>query len=130
MIKYYRRIFFFNVRETWFTYQYKFADIFSLNSFLHLKNFENKKIPAIQVNSHTLELDLEQDLGVILANFSKQIRQQTKIAENEGTTCYFHQEIDQFVSFFNDFAVKFPSCQYFVCSKLAQAKLEIDTRQF
>ena len=106
MIRYYKKIFFFNVYESWFTYRYKFWDIFSLNVFLHLKNSENKKIPAVRHNSYTIELNLEQDTNVIVSNFSKQIRQQIKIAEGEGTTCYFHKEIDQFVSFFNDFAIK------------------------
>jgi hypothetical protein len=106
MVRYYRKIFFLNVYESWFTYQYKFGDIFTLNVFLHVKNAGNKKIPAILKTTHTLELDLEQDQELIFSNFSKQIRQQIKIAENEGTTCYFHKEIDQFVAFFNDFAVK------------------------
>lgn len=106
MIRYYRKIFFFNVKETWFTYQFKFVDIFSLNSFLHIKNNCGKKIWAVQKTSHTIELNLEQDKDLILANFSKQIRQQVKIAENEGTICYFHKEIDKFVDFFNDFANK------------------------
>lgn len=106
MIRYYKKIFIFNVKETWFTHQYQFWDLFSLNVFLHIKNGENKKIHGVQYNSHTLELDLAQDTGVIVANFSKQIRQQVKIAENEGTITYFHNEIDQFVSFFNDFAIK------------------------
>ncbi|MEP7108288.1 MAG: hypothetical protein ABI760_09895 [Ferruginibacter sp.] len=80
--------------------------MFSLNVFLHLKNCDNKKIPAVQNNSHTIELKLEQDTEVIFSNFSKQIRQQVRIAENEGTICYFHNEIDRFVDFFNEFALK------------------------
>jgi hypothetical protein len=106
MIRYNKKIFIFKVKETWFTYQYRFWDIFSLNVFYHLKNIEGKKIPGVQNNSHTLELDMEQDLDLILSNFSKQIRQQIKIAENEGTNCYFHREIDLFVNFVNDFAHK------------------------
>jgi hypothetical protein len=106
MITYKKKIFIFNINETWFTYQYKFWDIFSLNAFLHLKNNKFKNIPAIQVDSYTLELDLEQEKDIIFSNFSKQIRQQIKIAENEGTSCYFHNDIDCFVSFFNEFAIK------------------------
>ncbi|MEO7523658.1 MAG: hypothetical protein ABIT58_06150 [Ferruginibacter sp.] len=56
--------------------------------------------------SHTLELDLEQSEEVIFSNFSKQIRQQVKIAEKEGTTCYFHERVDEFADFFNEFAAK------------------------
>ncbi|MEO5892428.1 MAG: hypothetical protein ABIQ31_19420, partial [Ferruginibacter sp.] len=106
MIRYYKKIFFFKVQESWFTYQYNFWDIFSLNVFMHLKKCGNRKILAVQDNSHTVELNLEQDAEVIYSNFAKQIRQQAKIAEKEDTTCYFHNEIDRFVDFFNDFAVK------------------------
>lgn len=107
MIKYHKKIFIFSVKESWFTYEPKFWDIFSLHVFLHLKNKGNKRIPGVRdINSHTIELNLDPDKEVIFANFSKQIRQQVKIAENEGTVCYFHNEIDQFVEFFNEFAVK------------------------
>ncbi len=106
MIKYYKKIFLFKVKESWFSHQYNFLDLFTLNSFLHVKNNLNPKIFAIQEDSHTLELELDQDANAIHANFSKQIRQQTKISENEGTICYFHNEIDKFVTFFNEFALK------------------------
>ena len=106
MINYNNRVSFFTVSEHWFTYQYKFRNFFSLNAFFHLKNIDNIKIPGVQVISHTLELDLLQTEDEIASNFSKQIRQQIKIAENEGTDGYFHEDVDEFVSFFNDFAVK------------------------
>lgn len=106
MVKYYKKIFLFNVQENWYNYQYSFWDIFSLKAFLHIKDTSQKKIPALQSNSYTIELNLEQDLDVIYAKFSKQIRQQIKIAENEGTYCTFHNEVDEFVAFFNDFAAK------------------------
>lgn len=105
MIRYFKKFYFLKVYESWFTYQFKFSDIFSLNVFFHLKN-NTKWIPAIRDNSYTLELNLEQEESLIVANFSKQIRQQSKIAETEGTICYFHQEIDKFVDFFNEFALK------------------------
>jgi lipid II:glycine glycyltransferase (peptidoglycan interpeptide bridge formation enzyme) len=73
---------------------------------MHVKNADDKKKTGKLDISHTLELDLEQDIPVIFSNFSKQIRQQIKIAENEGTSCYFHHEIEKFADFFNDFAIK------------------------
>jgi hypothetical protein len=107
MIRFYKKVSFFNVCESWFTYQFRFRDLFSLNVFMHLKNYGDKKIPAVRdKSSYTIELPLDEDPGIIFSNFSKQIRQQVKIAEKEGTVCYFHNEIDQFVSFFNDFAKK------------------------
>ncbi|MEP7142008.1 MAG: hypothetical protein ABI707_04010 [Ferruginibacter sp.] len=106
MIRYHKKIFFFRVFESWFNYEYRFSNIFSLNVFMHVKNSNHKKIAGVQNISHTIELDLEQDTNEIFSNFSKQVRQQVKIAENEGTRCYFHQEIDRFADFFNDFAMR------------------------
>jgi len=106
MIQYYKKVLFFKVKESWFSYQFKWNDLFSLNVFFHIKDKINKKIWGVKENTFTIELDLEQSIDILQANFSKQIRQQIKIAENEGTICYFHTDIDQFVSFFNDFAFK------------------------
>lgn len=106
MVTYNKKIFIFNVKESWYTYKHNFWNIFSLNAFLHLKNLDNKRIFAFKKISHTLELDLTNNVETIFANFSKQIRQQIKIAENEGIICYFHQDIEKFVDFFNEFALK------------------------
>ena len=73
---------------------------------MQLKYSDRKRISGIPKTWHTLELNLEQDIELIFSNFSKQIRQQVKIAENEGTCCYFHTEVEKFADFFNEFAVK------------------------
>ena len=106
MVRYYKRRHFIKVKISWFGYQYNFWDLFSFNAIMHLKGYENKKAPGIPMNSHTLELSLEKDTEVIFSNFSKQIRQQTKIAEQEGIKCYFHENVNSFVEFFNDFAAR------------------------
>ena len=106
MIRYYKKFSFLKVYENWFTYKYKLGDVAGLNVYWHVKKQDTSKIPAIKNISHTIELDLEQDAETITANFSKQIRQQAKIAENEGIVCQFHQQVDDFVHFFNEFAVK------------------------
>lgn len=106
MITYKKKLFIFNIDETWFNYDDSIWNIFRLNVFMHVKNAENKRKTGKLDLTHTLELDLEQDTEQIFSGFSKQIRQQFKIAENEGTTYYFHQEIEKFADFFNDFAIK------------------------
>ena len=106
MVRYKKKLFIFNINETWFNYDYSIWNIFKLNVFMHVKEAEHKKKTGKLDISHTLELDLQQDLESIFSNFSKQIRQQVKIAESEGTTCYFHHEIEKFANFFNDFAIK------------------------
>lgn len=105
MVRYYKKISFLKVYESWFTYQFQLKNLFSLNVFFHLKN-KKKWIPAIENKTYTLELDLENDADTISAKFNKQIRQQIKIAEREGTSCHFHNDIEKFVDFFNDFAKK------------------------
>ena len=105
MIRYYKKFYFLKVYENWFSYNFRFWDVFSLNVFFHIKN-QVGFIPGIKSNSYTLELDLTQETNAIFSDFSKQIRQQVKIAENEGIECIFHSEIDTFVDFFNEFAQK------------------------
>ena len=105
MVSYYKRVSFFKVYEAWFTYQFRLKNLFSLNVFFHLKD-KKQWIPAIENKTYTLELNLENDIDTISSKFNKQIRQQVKIAEKEGVTCYFHNDVQGFVEFFNDFAKK------------------------
>lgn len=105
MVSYYKKIYFLKVCESWFSYQFNLKNIFSFNVSYHLKK-SGKWIPAVKVYSHTLELDLQKDIELVFANFSKQVRQQVKVAEKEGTSCYFKNDVEGFVSFFNEFAVK------------------------
>lgn len=106
MIKSHKKVSFFKVNEYWFSYKSRFQDIFSLSVLQHLKDSDNKFFFGVQRISHTLELDLEQDVETIFAGFAKQIRQQAKIAENEGTICYFNTEVARFADFYNEFAQK------------------------
>jgi hypothetical protein len=106
MIRYYRKISFFRLCETWFNYQYNQSDIFGLNVFRHLKDAETNTIAGVKEITHTVELNLEQDINTIFANFSSDIRRKIRKAESEGCICYFHNNTDQFVSFFNEFAEK------------------------
>ncbi len=106
MIKYYKKIFLFKVRETWFDYQFRIADIFSLNVFMHLKDQHKKQFHGVKDISYTVELNLEQDQEIIFANFSNDVRRKIKKAATEGTICYFDDDIDGFVEFFNDFAIR------------------------
>ena len=105
MVSYYKKIYILKDCESWFSYPFNLKNIFSFNVSYHLKNTA-KWIPAVKVYSHTLEVDLQKDINLIFANFSKQIRQQVKVSEKEGTTCHFKNDVESFVAFFNEFAVK------------------------
>lgn len=104
MVRYFKKLYFVKVKVSWFSYQFNFWDLFFFTAIMDLKDYKSKKKPGIQMNSHTLELSLKQDREIIFSNFSKQIRQQAKIAELEGMKCYFHTDVNSFVEFFNDFA--------------------------
>jgi len=106
MIRYCKKFYFLKIYENWFEYKHTLKDTFSLNVYWNVKKQDTKKIPAVKSTSHTIELDLSQEMDTIFANFSKQIRQQFKIAENEGITTSFNGDADEFINFFNDFAAK------------------------
>ncbi len=106
MIRYYKKFYFLKVYENWFQYRYRLKDALGLNVYWHVKKQDKSSIPAIKNISHTVELKLEQDTETITTSFSKQIRQQTRIAETEGINCTFNNDIETFVEFFNDFARK------------------------
>ena len=106
MVSYYKKIFRFKVQETWFGYQFRTPDIFALNVFMHVKDQHKKKFHVVKNISHTVELNLEQDEQIIFANFSNDVRRKIKKAATDGTICYFKDDIDAFVEFFNDFAIR------------------------
>lgn len=106
MIRYYKKFYFLKVYENWFQYKYRLKNALGLNVYWNVKKQDSNSIPAIKFISHTVELELTQDAETIQANFSKQIRQQARIAETEGITCTFNNDIETFVEFFNDFAKK------------------------
>jgi hypothetical protein len=105
MVRFYKKFYFFKVYENWFTYKFRFLDLLTLNSHLHLKNSEKRKVYGIRNDSHTVELNLEQDVDVIYANFRNTVKQEIRKSEKEGVVCDFRQDnIDEFVQFYNDFA--------------------------
>lgn len=104
MIRYYKKISLLKIQESWFDGKLDLWDLFSFKVVYHLK--KDKKMIGVKEISHTIELDLEQDKQTILANFSKANRQQIRKAEEEGVIIDTNEDIDAFVDFFNDFAIK------------------------
>lgn len=104
MISYQKKFYFFKVRETWFQYKFHPANLFGLRLYSHVKNIEGKKIIGIKDNSFTVELPLDEDKDIILSNFRNTVKQEIRKSEKEGVMCAFETNIDEFVSFYNDFA--------------------------
>ena len=106
MISYYRKVAFLKLHEQWFAYRFRFSDILGFTVYWHVQEPKKVRTPMIRKISHTMELDLRQEMEEILAGYAKQTRKQTKTAETEGVTCCFEQNLDLFLEFYNDFARK------------------------
>jgi hypothetical protein len=105
-MKFYKKIYLLKSYQCWFKDEWTLSHFFSFVAFLHIKQGNIKNSLCFQENSHTLEIDLRQDLNVIYSKFAKQVRQQTTQAVQEGITYQFHEDIKGFETFFNDFASK------------------------
>jgi len=105
-MKFFKQNSFIKTYQYWFSGKWKPHHIFSFVAFLHIKEGRKQKPFCFRENSHTLEIDLTQDIGFIYSNFSKQIRQQNTQAIKEGFTYHFHEDFKGFEKFFNDFAAK------------------------
>jgi hypothetical protein len=103
-MNFYKKIYFLKSYQFWFKASWKPNYFFSFVAFLHIKQGNKKNLFCFQENSHTLEIDLKQDIPVIYSNFAKQVRQQTTQAIQEGITYRFQEDIKGFETFFNDFA--------------------------
>jgi len=106
MIRYYKKIGFLKVSENWFEYKFRLADVVGLSVYWNVKKPAKVRAPMVKTVSHSLELDLRGGMEPILDKYTKQTRQQVRIAETEGVTCVHDQNIDLFVEFYNDFARK------------------------
>jgi lipid II:glycine glycyltransferase (peptidoglycan interpeptide bridge formation enzyme) len=104
MVSYYKKISFLKIQESWFDGKMGLRDLFSLKVVLHLKS--KKQMFGIKEITHTLELDLELEKETIFANFSKANRQQIRKSEESGVVIEKGTDIEKFVTFFNDFAIK------------------------
>ena len=104
MVGYYKKFSLVRVRENWFGYDPNFSNFLVPSASMHVKNANGKKIPGVEIDSYTIENDLTLSEDEIFGNLQKSYRQQIKNAEAEGITWEFHNDIDGFVSFFNEMA--------------------------
>ncbi len=104
MIRFQKKFSFFKVNESWFTYKFRFWDIFSFSCYMHIKDEGKIRIIGLRDISHTVENDLGPDAETILSNCSTTVRQEIRKSEKEGVVCMFKQDIETFVKFYNDFA--------------------------
>ncbi|KYP13257.1 hypothetical protein [Flavihumibacter sp. CACIAM 22H1] len=104
MVRFKKKFLFLNVTENWYHCQPGFWDKIMPTAWLHVKNREKPVSPGYTDTTYTIENDLTLDPETILAGFVKSNRQQIRQAEEAGVTCVFHDDVEGFVDFFNEFA--------------------------
>jgi hypothetical protein len=105
MVQFKKKFYFFKVTDTWFTSISTWKNLFSLRSYSFIQGAETVKNKlCIPSESHTIEIDLLQDIESIQSQFKNTIKQEIKKAANEGIQCEFKKDNATFISFFNEFA--------------------------
>jgi lipid II:glycine glycyltransferase (peptidoglycan interpeptide bridge formation enzyme) len=104
MFTFKKKFLFFHVGETWYTFKTSFTDLLLPNSYRHIKKYSTPVRGCVAGTSYTIENDLTLDKEQILAGYTKSVRQQITQAKDKGVICYFNNDVDSFVDFYNDFA--------------------------
>lgn len=92
------------VSEIWFADQLSFADSFRLAAYTHVQQQAGKML-AVKHSSYTVENIINKPVLEIFNNFSKTVQVEVKQAEKYGVECSFTDNINQFATFYNHFAV-------------------------
>lgn len=104
MVRFKKKFLFLNVRENWYHCDPGFWDIIMPTAWLHVKDRDEKIKPGFSDTTYTIENDLTIDKEEILSGFVKSNRQQIRQADEAGVVCDFHDDVEGFVDFFNEFA--------------------------
>ncbi len=104
MIVFKKKFLFFSVTEVWFGYYGTFIEKIGLCAFMHVKGSSKSKISGVKNISYTVENELENTEEDILNSFSKTIKVEINQAKKIGVNTYFSNNINEFITFYNDFA--------------------------
>lgn len=91
-----------NIKETWFAYNRSFGSIFGINAYMHIGDILPKPIGVKKI-SYTVENSLLLPEAEIFGRFSSTVRNEIRKVEDE-VSCFFHDDVEKFVEFYNDFA--------------------------
>lgn len=91
------------VSEIWFADKLSFTNSFRLAAYLHVQKATGKLF-AVANSSYTVENNLNISEADIFNGLSKTVQVEVKQAEKYGVECFFTDNIDLFVAFYNDFA--------------------------
>lgn len=105
MVTYKKKYGIFKVSESWFGARSCISNLFCLKAYLHVR--DSKPIPlAVKDITYTIEIPLDKNQEELLGSFPKNLRTDIRKAEEEGITTLFHNDIQGFVDFYNEFAGK------------------------
>ncbi|MDE3212109.1 MAG: hypothetical protein KGM98_02660 [Bacteroidota bacterium] len=105
MVTYKKKYGIFKVTESWFGSKSGIQNLFGLKAYLHVKDAAPVPL-AVKDVTYTIEIPLDREVDEILGSFPKNLRVDIRKAEEAGITTYFHNDIQGFAAFYNDFACK------------------------
>lgn len=105
MISFKKKFYFWKLTDVWFRFEKGIHNLFSLRKYSYVQHHEQiKNSFCFKEVSHTLVTDLTQDSESILSAISKSVLKESKKAESEGITCFFNNDVEKFIQFYNKFA--------------------------
>ncbi len=105
MIEIKRNFYLVNIKDTWFYFENRISNLFTLRSYSFIKNVNRKNNTlCVKYNSHTIELSLEKKQEEITKQFSSNIKNEVKRAQKYNFLCDFENNTEEFISIYNDFA--------------------------
>lgn len=105
MVRFYKKFYFFRIRENYFFYSFEISDIFKLSTYLFVKKTQNKFGLNVRKKSFSVVNSLLKEENEIFNEFDSTTRSHIRRAEREGVTWKLTVDPVEFVDFYNAFAL-------------------------
>lgn len=105
MIIFKKKFYLFKLTDQWFRLNSSFRNLYSLSTFSYVQRIKPEyNSYCIKSYSHTIIINLKESYELIVSKFKNTVKQEIRKAQKEGIICCFKDDIDTFISFYNDFA--------------------------
>ena len=104
MITIKKKHFFFTITEKWFDYKFSWSDLFLPVCYRGLRENNQRLFFGVKKYTKTAVLALDKPIDELYANFLGSVKRDIKKATAEGVECYFDNNREKFISFYNQFA--------------------------
>ncbi len=104
MISFNRKFYCFNIKETWFGFDFSMKDLFSLKTFANIECKSKKLSFCINEIKSTTVINLNKKKEEIINKFDATVKRDIRKAELFEINCCFYEDKNLFISFFNEFA--------------------------